>query len=103
MANCTKIGFAAQGFGSPVLLNESTAHRYGSNDWKSQVQNRLAKPPHIVCSGRFATHRLRAFFRSRSNRALRLKTWFRFAGWSSWQPAAKTSRWAADAIEHLVK
>jgi hypothetical protein len=51
-----------------------------------KLKTALQNLPNIVCSGRFATHSLRAFFRS--------KTWFRFVGWFSWQPAAKTSRWA---------
>jgi hypothetical protein len=33
-----------------------------SNYWKSQFKTALQNLPNIVCSGRFATHRLRAFF-----------------------------------------
>jgi hypothetical protein len=47
----------------------------------------LQNLPNIVCSGRVATLRLRAFFRS--------KIFARFAGWFSWQPAANTCRWLA--------
>jgi len=48
----------------------------GNLKFKTALQNL----PSIVCSGRFATHRFRAFLRS--------KTRFCFVGWSSWQPAA---------------
>jgi len=58
----------------------------GNLKFKTALQNL----PNIVCSGQFATFRFAAFTRS--------KGWFRFVSLSSWQPAAKTSRWATTQL-----
>lgn len=58
--------------------------RLSSKPFKGGCSAKFA--PNKACSGQFATFRFAAFSRS--------KTFFRFVGWSAWQPAAKASRWA---------
>ena len=68
--------------GCLLPLGFCSAWRLSSKPFKVSCSAKIA--PNNACSGRFATFRLRAFFRS--------KAFSRFVSWFSWQPAAKASR-----------